>query len=81
MWMSNLYIMVNRDNADHNSLSDLSAAIRETGATLVSVDEQNHLIEAVCPAGEVSTISAMEGVSYVRSSFNYFVDDQPREAA
>ena len=81
MWMSNLYIMVNSQNSDHNSLVDLCEAVREAGGTVVSVDEQSHLIEAATPAHEISTIAAMEGVSYVRSIFNYFVSSTPRRQA
>ncbi len=81
MWMSNLYIMINSKNSDHNSLRDLCAAITETGATVISVNESAHLIEAATPSEEVPTIAAMEGVSYVRSIFNYFVDGPRRQAA
>ncbi|HZL34034.1 MAG TPA: hypothetical protein VFC78_01915 [Tepidisphaeraceae bacterium] len=79
--MSDLYIMVNRDNADRNSLADLCAAVTEAGGTILNVDEQNHMIEAAAPSSEISTIAAMEGVSYVRSIFNYLSDAPPRSAA
>lgn len=72
MWMSNLYILVDRNNADQNTLQELSAAVTEAGGTVQSVDEENHLIEATVPSSEISTIAAMEGVSYVRSIFNYY---------
>jgi hypothetical protein len=81
MWMSNIYVLVNRNNSDHNTLRDLCAAVRETGATVVGVDEQNHMIEAATPAQEVSIIAAMEGVSYVRCIFNYITNQTPRQAA
>jgi hypothetical protein len=81
MWMSNIYIVVNQNNCDKNSLFDLLAAISETGAAIVSVDEHHHLIEASAPAEEVSTIAAMEGVSYVRCLFNYIANQTPRQAA
>ena len=78
--MSNIYIMINSQNSDRNSLNDLCHAVRESGATIVSVDEQAHLIEAATPAQEVSTIAAMEGVSYVRCIFSY-VSGTGRQAA
>ncbi|HEY3838615.1 MAG TPA: hypothetical protein VGL72_18680 [Bryobacteraceae bacterium] len=81
MWMSNIYIVINQKNSDKNTLFDLLAAVTETGATIVSVDEQNHLIEATTPAQEVSTIAAMEGVAYVRCLFNYIANQSPRQAA
>ena len=67
MWMSNVYIVVNQNNSDKNSLCDLCAAVCETGATLVGVDEHTHVIEATTPSQEIATIAAMEGVTYVRS--------------
>jgi hypothetical protein len=81
MWMSNLYIMVNSKNSDHNSLGDLCAAVAEAGATVIGVDEHSQLIEAAIPSQETSTIAAMEGVSYVRCVFNYFADGACRQAA
>lgn len=81
MWMSNIYIMVNRNNSDHNSLCDLCAAVSEAGATVVGVDEAQHVIEATSPAQEVPTIAAMEGVSYVRCSFSYIKTPSPRQVA
>jgi hypothetical protein len=82
MWMSNLLILVNRNNADRNSLIDLTSAVRETGATVLDVDESNHLIEAAAPLHAVATITAMEGVCYVRSVFNYYKpSDEPLPAA
>lgn len=74
MWMSNVYIVVNEHNCDHNSLCDLCQALSEAGATVVNIDEQSRMIEATTPSHEISTIAAMEGVSYVRSFFNYFAD-------
>jgi hypothetical protein len=81
MWMSNLIVVVDRRNADRNSLLELAAAVAEAGATVISVDEQSHTIEAATPSHEVPTIRAMEGVSYVRSVFNYFVSPAIRQAA
>ena len=70
VWMSNVFIVVNRDNADRNSLADITAAVTEIGS-VVTVDEQSHWIEATVPSADLPTISAIEGVSYVRSAFNY----------
>ena len=81
MWMSNIYIMINQNNSDKNSLGDLCAAVSETGATVVGVDEQNLMIEAATPANEVSTIAAMEGVTYVRCIFSYVASALQRQAA
>ena len=81
MWMSNLYIMVNSKNSDRNSLHDLCEAVTHAGATVIHVDEHAHLIEAAIPSHETSTVAAMEGVSYVRSSFNYFAPAELLRAA
>ena len=82
MWMSNVYIVVNQNNSDRNSLCDLCDAVTHTGATVVAVDEHNHVIEAATPSQEVPIIAAMEGVSYVRCSFSYVINfTQPRLVA
>ena len=75
--MSNLLIVVNQKNADKNGFADLAAAVTDVGARWVNVDELQGLIQATVPAHEVPTISAMDGVSYVRSVFTYFCDEAP----
>ena len=81
MWMSNVLIVVDGRNADHNSVREIAAAVAEAGATIVGVDEQSCVIEAALPAHELPTITAMEGVSYVRCVFNYHCNERVREAA
>jgi hypothetical protein len=71
MWMSNVLILVNRNNPDRNSLEDIAAAVEDAGASVVAVDEERSAIEAAAPAGAVPVINAMEGVTYVRCVFNY----------
>jgi hypothetical protein len=72
MWMSNLLIVVDRNNVDHNELNELAAAIADAGAEVCEIDEEHLTIEASAPAQVVPTISAMEGVTYVRVVFSYF---------
>lgn len=74
MWMSNVLIVVDPRNADHNSLADLIAAAIEAGAEIFAVDEQNYVIEAAVPSEQVMVIAAMDGVAYVRSVFAYLSD-------
>jgi len=82
MWMSDIYVVVDRRNADRNSLEDIASAISSLGATVVSLDERCHVIEAAIPVDEIPTVRAMEGVSYVRSIFNYFAEQPvPPKAA
>jgi hypothetical protein len=81
MWMSNILIVVDRNNPDHNSVTDLAAAVKETGADVINVDEHNLVIEADMPTHEVVTVAAMDGVAYVRNVFSYFKDQTPQEAA
>jgi seryl-tRNA(Sec) selenium transferase len=81
MWMSNVLIVVDRNNPDHNSLTDLAGAVKETGADVINIDEHNLVIEADLPTHEVVTVAAMDGVAYVRSVFSYFKDQTPQEAA
>jgi hypothetical protein len=81
MWMSNILIVVNENNADRNAMADLAAAVAETGAECVNVDTACGVIEAAVPAHEVPTIAAMDGVSYIRGVFTYFCDGKPQRAA
>ena len=80
MWMSNIYVVIDPRIVDANSLVELRSAICDLGATVVVVDAQRHVIEATLPASEVPTVAAMEGVSYVRNFFTYFVGYQPVKA-
>jgi hypothetical protein len=82
MWISNVLIVVNRNNADRNGLLDIAAAVSDTGTTVVNVDEDRFVIEAAAPSAVVPIIMAMEGVTYVRSVFSYLTDDPtPAKAA
>ena len=72
MWMSNIFILIDRNNADKNSIAEIAAALAEIGGEVISVDEQRHVIEAAVPAHELATVKAMDGVCYVRCVFNYF---------
>jgi hypothetical protein len=79
MWMSNCLIVINRNNDDANGLADIAAAVREMGA-VVTVDEQQHVIEAALPAHEVPTLQLIPGVSYVRCVFSYFCGNAHKAA-
>lgn len=70
--MSNVLVLVDRNNADKNGIADIAAALTEIDGELISIDEQKHVIEAAIPAHELSTVRAMDGVSYVRCVFDYF---------
>jgi len=82
MWMSNVLIVVNRNNADRNGLLDIAAAVADTGTSVLNVDEESFIIEAAAPSEVVGIIQAMEGVSYVRCVFSYLCGDPtPARAA
>jgi seryl-tRNA(Sec) selenium transferase len=81
MWMSNVLIVVDRNNPDRNSITDLASAVKEAGASIIEVDEHNLVIEADMPTHEVVVVAAMDGVAYVRSVFSYFKDLSPKEEA
>jgi hypothetical protein len=55
--------------------------VKETGADVIAVDENNLVIEADLPTHEVVVVAAMDGVAYVRNVFSYFKDQTPQEAA
>ena len=80
MWFSNVLIVVNRNNADRNGLLDITAAVMDTGTSVVHVDEDRFVIEAAVPSAVVPTIQAMEGVSYVRCVFSYLCDPSAKAA-
>ena len=77
MWMSNILIVVDRNNPDHNSVADLAEAVKYSGAENVSIDDDSGLIECDMPTHEVVLVAAMDGISYVRSVFSYFKGDSP----
>ena len=81
MWMSNILIVVDGTNVDHNSLNDIAAAVEHAGATVGGVDAQSGMIEATVPANELPTVAAMEGVAYVRCVFNYVCNNDSPQAA
>jgi hypothetical protein len=81
MWMSNILILVDRNNVDHNELRELADAVADTGATVDAINDERHLIEATAPSHLVPLISAMEGISYVRTVFNYHCPTPTADAA
>ena len=80
MWKSNCLVVVNRQNHDANTLSEIASALREFG-TVVAIDEQEHVIEVSMPSHEMATVSAIAGVSYIRCVFSYHCESQPAKAA
>jgi hypothetical protein len=80
MWMSNCLVVVNRLNSDANSLSEIASALREF-ATVIAIDEKEHVIEVSMPSHEQATAAAIEGVSYIRCVFSYFCEESPVKAA
>ena len=80
MWMSNCLVVVNRLNCDANSVSEIASALSEF-ATVVAIDDKEHVIEVSMPAHEQATALAIEGVSYIRCVFSYFCDPTPSQAA
>jgi len=86
MWMCETCIVIDKRNADGNSLVDLVAALRDAGASIENVDEELHVIYAEVAASDLPTIRLMEGVSYVRVVCQYHADrptgfDRNRSAA
>lgn len=77
MWVSNIFILVNKDNVDRNGLHDIVAAVADTGTDIIHVDDDRFAIEAAAPSGALATIAAMEGVSYVRCAFSYVRGGEP----
>ena len=80
MWMSECIVVVDRNNADANTVADIAAALTQIGA-VAFVNEGQYVIGASVPAHELPLIHAMDGVAYVRCVFNYFCGTQPAKAA
>ena len=72
MWMSDVQIIVDRNNVDANGLRDIAAAITDAGAVSMEIDEDNHVLTVTVPANAIATIKAMEGVRYVRPVLTYY---------
>ena len=72
MWMTEIQIVVDRNNVDRNGLRDIAAAVSDAGAIAVEVDEDHHVLCATLPASAVHVVTAMEGVRYVRSVLTYY---------
>jgi hypothetical protein len=74
MWMCETCVVIDKRNADGNSLIDLVAALRDAGAAIENVDEERHVIYAQVAASDLPTIRLMEGVAYVRVVCQYHAD-------
>lgn len=79
--MSNVLIVVDKNNPDHNSINDLAEAVKLAGAENVSVNSDSQLIEADMPTHEVVVAAAMDGITYIRSVFSYFKGDSPSDGS
>jgi hypothetical protein len=80
MMYSNILAVINPSNVDGNTIQELAEAVNCVGGTVVEIDHASNMIEAIIPSDEISTISAMEGVSYVRPVFSYFAPLTPAAA-
>jgi hypothetical protein len=74
MWMCETCIVIEKRNADGNSLPELVAALKHAGAIIEEVDEERHVIYALVAASDLPTIRLMEGVAYVRVVYHYHAD-------
>ena len=72
MWMTEIQIVVDRDNVDHNGLRDIAAAVADAGAICVEIDDDHHVLTATMPASAVQFVHVREGVRYVRPVLTYY---------
>lgn len=72
MWVCDITIMMDPNNPDKNSITDVVAGLVDMGAVVGVVDADQNLIEAAVPSHLVHVVGAFEGVSYVRTVFQYF---------
>jgi hypothetical protein len=69
--MSDILIVADPNNVDHNKLEQIADAVRHCGGNIESVDAEHCVIEALIDSREIPVVERMEGVSYVRSIFTY----------
>ena len=79
MLMCDMLIVIDPKHPDRNSLDEVAAALQCMGGTVVEIDTNRHVIEAVVPATQVATLHHLGGVSYIRPVFSY--DCPPKRAA
>jgi hypothetical protein len=71
MMMCDMLIVIDPKHPDRNSLDELVSALQHMGVTIVEIDADRHVIEAVVPASQVAMLDHLGGVSYVRPVFSY----------
>jgi hypothetical protein len=71
MMMCNILVMIDPRHPDGNTLQDIVDALTCMGASVMNVDPNSHMIEAMVAAQDVPTLEAMGGVAYVRPVFSY----------
>ena len=81
MWMTDVLVMVNRQNVDRNGLRDIASAVADSGGTNIETDEENHVIAATVPSTAILDVCAMEGVTYCRQVFSYYAGEKDPAAA
>jgi hypothetical protein len=72
MMMCDLVICIDPKHPDRNTMDEIVAALNSMGATVVEVNPDCHVIEAIVPAAMVPTLHHLGGVCYVRPVFSYF---------
>jgi hypothetical protein len=81
MMMCDLVICIDPKHPDRNTINEIVAALDHMGATVVEVNENCHVIEAIVPAAMVPTLHHFGGVCYVRPVFSYFSPKSPANSS
>ena len=78
--LCDVLILIDPKHPDGNTLDEIVAALKHMRATIIEVNAERHVIEAVVPAHEVCVLSHLGGVCYVRPVFHYCPSDAPQAA-
>lgn len=78
--LCDVLILIDPKHADGNTLNEIVSALEDMRATIIEVNEERHVIEAVVPASEVATLQHLGGVCYVRPVFHYCPSESPAAA-
>jgi hypothetical protein len=78
--LCDVLILIDPKHPDGNTLDEIVSALRSMSATIIEVNADRHVIEAVVPADEVPTLQHLGGVCYVRPIFHYCPSESPAAA-
>jgi hypothetical protein len=74
------FILIDPKHPDGNTLDEIVSALKLMSATIIEINTERHVIEAVVPCEEIATLEHLGGVCYVRPVFTYCPSESPAAA-